>query len=81
MGKPRTRRRARMPSRPEAVPGRVAAIDIDEEQRRHLIECCAIFRALRFREIAPGQYRKQDLLAARAAIDKVVRPVRRKRKR
>lgn len=57
------------------------AVAVDEEERRHLIECCAFFRADRFRETAPGAYRSQDLLAAAADIDAAIRPRRRSRKR
>ena len=46
-----------------------AAIAVDEEQRRHLIEDCAFFRADRFREAAPGSIREQDLKEVAVAID------------
>jgi hypothetical protein len=49
-------------------------VDIDEEQRRHLVDACAFFRAERFREVEPGQCRKQDVRAAEAAIDAVIAP-------
>lgn len=77
----RARRRGK--AAPAAGPGRVSrpAVDVDEEQRRHLIECCAFFRAQRFREAAPGRYRKDDLRAAASAIDSVIGPARRSRKR
>jgi hypothetical protein len=58
-----------------------AAVDIDEEQRRHLIECCAFFRAQRYRESGPGRYRKVDLRAARADIDRIIRPAHGKKQR
>lgn len=75
---PRIRRRGSIRSRPSAAPA--AAIEVDEEQRRHLIECCAFFRAQRFRDSGPKQYRKQDLRAAAAEIDSVIRPARRRKK-
>ncbi len=68
---------------PAAGSGRTPrpAVSVDEEQRRHLIECCAFFRAQRFREAAPGRYREQDLRAAADAIDSVIQPARRRKKR
>ena len=47
-------------------------IAVDEEQRRRLSECCAFFRAARFRPTAPGAYRKRDLAQAKARIDAIV---------
>jgi hypothetical protein len=45
---------------------------VAEEQRRHLIECCASFAAARFRPARPGGYRGRDLLEAEARIDAVL---------
>ena len=45
---------------------------VPEEQRRHLIECCASFAAARFRPAWPGGYRGRDLLNAEARIDEVL---------
>jgi hypothetical protein len=56
------------------------AADVDQEQRRRLIECCAFFRAQHFRETAPGQYRADDVRAAAHDVDRAIRPVRRKKK-
>ena len=47
---------------------------VEEEQRKHLIEDCAYFRAARFRPAGPGGYRRQDLQAAASAIDAVIKP-------
>jgi hypothetical protein len=58
-----------------------ARLLVDEEQRRHLIEACAFFRAERFRECEPGCYREQDLRAAASEIDAVIRPLRKRGKR
>ena len=55
-----------------------ASVAVDEEERRHLIECCAFFRAERFREAEPGHIREQDKKAAAAAIDAAIRAARRK---
>lgn len=76
---PRVRRRSSTGSKTAAAPA--AAIEVDEEQRRHLIECCAFFRAQRFRDSGPDQYRKQDLRTAAAEIDSVIRPARGKKKK
>lgn len=54
---------------------------VDDEQRRHLIEACAFFRAEQFRECEPGHYREQDVRAAASEIDAVIRPGRKRSKR
>jgi len=54
---------------------------VDEEQRRHLIEACAFFRAQRFRECEPGHYREQDVRAAASEIDAAIRAGRKRNKR
>lgn len=64
---------------PARAPGEGVAVD--EEERRHLIEDCAFFRADHFREAEPGGYRNQDLRAAAAAIDAAIRRPRKGRKR
>lgn len=68
------RARKRGKAAPAASSGRLPApaVSVDDEQRRHLIECCAFFRAQRFRESGPGQYREQDLHEAEADIDSVL---------
>lgn len=53
---------------------------VGEEERRHLVEDCAFFRAARFRAATPGSYREQDLEAAAAAIDAAIKPDRKRRK-
>jgi hypothetical protein len=58
----------------------VPAVSVDEEQRRRLIECCAFFRALRFREVAPGRYRREDLDSAACAIDTVIQAAGKRKK-
>ena len=57
--------------------GRLSVI-VEDEERRHLVEDCAFFRAARFRATEPGCYREQDLKVAEAEIDAVIKP-RRKR--
>jgi len=77
----RARRRGK--AAPVAGSGRspTPAVSVDEEQRRRLIECCAFFRAQRFRDATPGQYREKDLHAAEADIDTALRIVRKRKKR
>lgn len=77
---PATRVRGRA-GRTAAAGGLRPQVIVDEEQRRHLIECCAFFRAQRFREVEPGRYRGEDLRAAAAAIDSVINPARKRKKR
>lgn len=55
--------------------------NVDEEQRRRLIECCAFFRVQQYREAAPGHYREQDLRAAAEDIDSLLTPDRKRKKR
>jgi len=65
-----------------AAAGRAAAsVAVDEEERRHLIEDCAFFRAERFREAEPGHIREQDKEAAAAAIDAAIRAASKKNKK
>jgi hypothetical protein len=58
---------------------RSAEIVVDEEERRHLIEDCAFFRAVRFRDLELGCVREQDLEAAAADIDAAIGLRRRQR--
>lgn len=54
---------------------------VDDEQRRHLIEACAFFRADHFRECEPGHVRGEDVRAATSEIDAVIRLGRKRSKR
>jgi hypothetical protein len=58
-----------------------ARLAVDEEQRRHLIRCCAFFRAQRFRDAAPDEIRSQDVAAAAAQINSAIGDPVRKKKR
>jgi hypothetical protein len=49
------------------------AVAVTAEQRRHLIEDAAYFRAERYRPVEPGRYRKQDRRAAEAEIEAVLK--------
>ena len=44
-------------------------VRVDEEERRHLIDACAFFRAERFRRVEPGSIREQDVRKAATDID------------
>jgi len=44
-------------------------VRVDEEERRHLIDACAFFRAERFRMVLPGSIREQDVRRAAADVD------------
>jgi len=67
------RRAVRRPA-DDAVAGKApASVAVNEEERRRLIECSAFFRAERFRNCEPGRFRRQDIQAAAADIDAVIR--------
>ena len=44
-------------------------VRVEEEERRHLINACAFFRAEHFRTAAPGSIREQDVRKAAADVD------------
>lgn len=46
---------------------------VSAEARRLLAECCAFFRADRYREAAPGKIRSDDIAVAEAQISAIVR--------
>jgi hypothetical protein len=46
---------------------------VDGEERRHLIDACAFFRAEHFRMAEPGSIREQDLRKAAADVDAVLK--------
>ena len=50
-----------------------ARLAVGGEERRHLIEACAFFRADHFRPAQPGFVRAQDLKDAAAEIDTVLK--------
>ncbi|MBM3359457.1 MAG: hypothetical protein FJY54_17240 [Betaproteobacteria bacterium] len=60
-----------MVERKKAGAGRKACggVRVEPEERRHLIEACAFFRAQRYRVIDPGGYREEDRRQAEAEID------------
>lgn len=44
-------------------------VRVGEEERRHLIEACAFFKAEHFRMAEPGSIREQDVRKAAADVD------------
>lgn len=73
--KPRAKRQTRRPTGVNADIGAMPAgvVAVTAEQRRHLIEDAAYFRAERYRPVEPGRYRKQDRRAAEAEIEAVLK--------
>jgi hypothetical protein len=64
------------------APGKApVSVTVNGEERRHLIEDCAFFRAEQFREAEPGHIREQDKEAAAAVIDAAIRAARKKNKK
>lgn len=67
--------RARKPARskaPTAAGGPRycgCGVRVDDEERRHLINACAFFRAEHFRMAEPGSIREQDVRKAAADVD------------
>ena len=47
----------------------VCGVRVDEEERRHLIDACAFFKAEHFRMADPGCIREQDVRKAAADVD------------
>lgn len=48
-------------------------IVVTDEQRRHLIEDAAFFRAERYRKVEPGQCREEDRCEAAAELEIVIK--------
>ena len=44
-------------------------VRVDDEERRHLIDACAFFKAEHFRMAEPGSVREQDVRKAAADVD------------
>lgn len=53
--------------------GRRVTLDVQADERQHLVEACAFFRADHFRAAEPGSFREQDLKDAAAEIDAVLK--------
>jgi hypothetical protein len=50
----------------------IKTVEVGAEERIHLIEACAYFRADRHRPVAPDGYREQDRREAAIEIDAVI---------
>jgi len=48
-------------------------VRVDEDERRHLINACAFFKADHFRMAEPGSIREQDVRKAAADVDAVLK--------
>jgi hypothetical protein len=46
---------------------------VPSQARRLLAECCAFFKADRYREAAPGRIRSHDIDVAEAELDAIIR--------
>jgi hypothetical protein len=46
---------------------------VDGEERRHLVDACAFFRAEHFRMAEPGSIREQDVRKAAADVDAILK--------
>jgi hypothetical protein len=44
-------------------------VRVDDEERRHLVDACAFFKAEHFRMAEPGSIREQDVRKAAADVD------------
>lgn len=56
-------------------------VRVDAEERLHLINACAFFRAERFREADPGSIRGEDVRKAAREVDAALQGRRRSKKR
>jgi hypothetical protein len=71
--------RARKPARIKAASAAGGArlcecgVRVDDEERLHLINACAFFRAERFRMAEPGRIRNEDVRKAAADVDAVLK--------
>ena len=64
-------RRRRKGETTRVEPAPVEMITITPDERKHLIEDVAFFRAERYRKVDEGEYRKQDRREAEADITEV----------
>jgi hypothetical protein len=46
---------------------------VSSQARRHLAECCAFFKAQRYRDAEPDKIRRHDIDAAEAEIGSIIR--------
>lgn len=73
-------RKAAKPGAPRkrAARGKAAPVEVNDQERRHLVDDIAYFHAERYRPVAPGGCRDEDRAQAEAEIEAVLR---RRRKR
>ena len=67
------RLRVRLSEEPAERTARERGPAVPSQARRMLAECCAFFKADRYREAAPGTIRRHDVEVAEAEIDAIVR--------
>lgn len=79
----RVRRRARVRATAAAGEPQVCGcgVRVDADERLHLINACAFFRAERYREADPGSIRGEDVQKAARDVDAALRGRKRSRKR
>jgi hypothetical protein len=82
-----TATRVRKPARVKAASAGVGprlcgcGLRVDDEERLHLINACAFFKAEHFRVAEPGSIREQDVRKAAADVDAALKGRARHKKR
>lgn len=82
-----TAARARKPPRVKAAGASAGprlcgcGVRVDDEERLHLINACAFFKAEHFRVAEPGSIREQDVRKAAADVDAALKGRARHKKR
>ena len=79
----RVRRPARVKPATASGEGRLCGcgLRVDDDERLHLINACAFFRAERFREADPASIRGEDVRKAARDVDAVLKGRRKSKKR
>ena len=79
----RARRPARVRAASSAGAGRLCGcgVRVDADERLHLINACAFFRAERFRAADPGSIRGDDVQKAAKDVDAALKGRRKSKKR
>lgn len=79
----RARRPARVGAASSAGAGRLCGcgVRVDADERLHLINACAFFRAERFRAADPGSIRGDDVQKAAKDVDAALKGRRKPKKR
>ena len=71
-GEKRNETTAGRPAPPKHEHAAAHVVDVTQEERRRMAECCAFFEAERYREAEPGKIRATDVQNAKAQIDAVI---------